>query len=145
MSSQALPHPATQDLRRRLVTKSIVRQALVDSFVKLLPQHQWRNPVMFVVYLGSILTTILFVQALGSGGEAAPGFILHVTIWLWFTVLFANFAEAIAEGRSKAQADALRSAKRDTLAKKLKRGEKSHEFQAVPSTALRKGDFYLVE
>ena len=146
MSSPAIPvTPAPQDLRRRLVTKSIMQQALLDSFVKLLPQHQWRNPVMFVVYLGSILTTILWIQALGGGGEAAPGFILHVTIWLWFTVLFANFAEAIAEGRSKAQADALRSAKRDTVAKKLKRAEKSADYESVPSTTLRKGDLYLVE
>src|SRR5476649_838158 len=146
MSSQAIPTvPVPQDLRRRLVTKSIFKQALADSFVKLLPQHQWRNPVMFVVYLGSILTTILWFLALGGGGEAAPGFILHVTIWLWFTVLFANFAEAIAEGRSKAQADALRSAKRDTMAKKLKQGKKSPDFASVPSTQLRKGDFYLVE
>ena len=146
MSSPAIPAvPVPQDLRRRLVTKSIMRQALIDSFVKLLPQHQWRNPVMFVVYLGSILTTILWVQAIGGGGEAAPGFILHVTIWLWFTVLFANFAEAIAEGRSKAQADALRSAKRDTIAKKLKRAERSPDYLGVPSTTLRKGDLYLVE
>src|ERR1700681_395846 len=139
MSSQALPHPAAQDLRRRLVTKPIFRQALIDSFVKLLPQHQWRNPVMFVVYLGSLLTTILWAHSLGGHGEAAPGFILHVTIWLWFTVLFANFAEAIAEGRSKAQADALRSAKRDTMAKKLARPEKAATFSNVPSSALRKG------
>ncbi|MFZ3322786.1 MAG: potassium-transporting ATPase subunit KdpB [Usitatibacter sp.] len=146
MSSPALPSAQVpQDLRRRLVTKSIMQRALIDSFVKLLPQHQWRNPVMFVVYLGSILTTILWVQALGGGGEAAPGFILHVTIWLWFTVLFANFAEAIAEGRSKAQADALRSAKRDTIAKKLKRAERTPDYEGVPSTTLRKGDLYLVE
>src|ERR1700686_5836916 len=143
MTTQALsPSPM---ISRGLVTPDILRAALVESFVKLLPQHQWRNPVMFVVYLGSILTSILFVQALGGGGEAAPGFILHVTIWLWFTVLFANFAEAIAEGRSKAQADALRSAQRDTMAKKLKRGQKSTDYESVPSTALRKGDFYLVE
>jgi K+-transporting ATPase ATPase B chain len=146
MSSQALSTVAVpHDPRRRLVTKSILRQALVDSFVKLLPQHQWRNPVMFVVYLGSILTTILFVLAVGGGGETAPGFILHVTIWLWFTVLFANFAEAIAEGRSKAQADALRSAKRDTMAKKLARAQRAREYANVPSTTLRKGDYFLVE
>jgi K+-transporting ATPase ATPase B chain len=145
MSSQALPHiPVAQDLRRRLVTKPILRRALVDSFVKLLPQHQWRNPVMFVVYLGSLLTTILFVHSL-LVGDADAGFILHVTIWLWFTVLFANFAEAIAEGRSKAQADALRSAKRDTMAKKLARAQKGSGFSSVPSTQLRKGDFFLVE
>src|SRR5471030_2973983 len=146
MSSPAIPAvSAPQNLRRRLVTKSIMRQALIDSFVKLLPQHQWRNPVMFVVYLGSILTTVLFFHALGGHGEASPGFILHVTIWLWFTVLFANFAEAIAEGRSKAQADALRSAKRDTMAKKLKRGQKSAKWSPVASATLRKGDVFLVE
>ncbi|HUL55344.1 MAG TPA: potassium-transporting ATPase subunit B, partial [Usitatibacter sp.] len=142
---QASPAAVSQELRRKLVTKSILRRALIDSLVKLLPQHQWRNPVMFVVYLGSILTTILFVQALGGHGEAAPGFILHVTIWLWFTVLFANFAEAIAEGRSKAQADALRSAKRDTIAKKLARPNKASSWTGVPSTTLRKGDHFLVE
>jgi len=142
---QATSTPVPQELRRKLVTKSILRQALIDSFVKLLPQHQWRNPVMFVVYLGSILTTVLFVQALGGHGEAAPGFILHVTVWLWFTVLFANFAEAIAEGRSKAQADALRSAKRDTVAKKLTRPNKGSSWNGVPSTTLRKGDCFLVE
>ncbi|HXN16604.1 MAG TPA: potassium-transporting ATPase subunit KdpB [Usitatibacter sp.] len=146
MSTPALSHPPIAlDLRRRLVTPSIVRRALIDACVKLLPQHQWRNPVMFVVYLGSILTTILWVQALGGHGEAAAGFILHVTIWLWFTVLFANFAEAIAEGRSKAQADALRSAKRDTIAKKLKRAERGADYTNVPSTALRKDELFLVE
>src|ERR1700687_3654872 len=146
MSTPAFSQPPLAlDLRRRLVTPSIVRRALIDACVKLLPQHQWRNPVMFVVYLGSILTTILWVQALGGHGEAAAGFILHVTIWLWFTVLFANFAEAIAEGRSKAQADALRSAKRDTIAKKLKRAERGADYTNVPSTALRKEELFLVE
>ena len=132
-------------LRRRLVTKPIVRRALVDAFVKLLPQHQWRNPVMFVVYLGAILTSALFVHSLGGHGEAAPGFILHITVWLWFTVLFANFAEAIAEGRSKAQADSLRSAKRDTMAKKLAGARRDTAATSVASSTLRKGDFFLVE
>src|SRR6202521_1122782 len=131
MSTQALP--PSHALPRSLVTTSIVQQALVESFVKLLPQHQWRNPVMFVVYVGSILTTILFIQALGGHGEAPAGFILAVTVWLWFTVLFANFAEAVAEGRSKAQADALRAAKRDTMARKLARPEKAAAFSNVPS------------
>src|ERR1700704_3608441 len=115
MNTQAVL-PST-NLPRSLVSRSIVRDALLQAFVKLLPQHQWRNPVMFVVYVGSILTTILWFQALAGHGEAPAGFILAVMLWLWFTVLFANFAEAIAEGRSKAQADALRSAKRDTVAK----------------------------
>jgi K+-transporting ATPase ATPase B chain len=130
---------------RGLVTPGILRAALVESFVKLLPQHQWRNPVMFVVYIGSMLTTGLYVQALGGHGEAPAGFILAVTIWLWFTVLFANFAEAVAEGRSKAQAAALRGAKRDTMAKKLDAPRKGANWSLVTSTALRKGDVFLVE
>jgi K+-transporting ATPase ATPase B chain len=130
---------------RKLVTRNIFRQALVDSFVKLLPQHQWRNPVMFVVYVGSILTTILWVQALAGKGEAPAGFIFAVSLWLWITVLFANFAEAIAEGRSKAQADALRSAKRDVIAKKLPGTARTAAFSLTPSTRLAKGDVFLVE
>jgi len=130
---------------RKLVTPGIFRQALRDTFAKLLPQHQWRNPVMFVVYLGSILTTILWAQALGGKGEAAPGFILAVSLWLWITVLFANFAEAIAEGRSKAQADALRSAKRDVMAKKLPSRVRTAPVTPTPSTRLVKGDIFLVE
>jgi K+-transporting ATPase ATPase B chain len=140
------PHPATASLHRVLVTPEIFRRALTDALVKLLPQHQWRNPVMLVVWIGSALTTILWLQALFGAGEAPAGFILAVTLWLWFTVLFANFAEAIAEGRSKAQADALRSAKRDVMAKKLATPDRlraSHTL--VRSTALRKGDLFLVE
>src|SRR5215472_10606778 len=143
MSTQALaaiPLPP-----RALVTRGILREALADSFVKLLPQQQWKNPVMFVVYLGSFLTTILWVQALAGHGEAPAGFILAVTLWLWFTVLFANFAEAVAEGRSKAQAAALRSAKRDTQAMKLEKPSKAAKWTLVPSTSLRKGDVFLIE
>ncbi len=136
---------ARSALPRSLVTPGIVRQAVLESFVKLLPQHQWRNPVMFVVYVGSMLTTILWVQALAGHGEAPAGFILAVTLWLWFTVLFANFAEALAEGRSKAQAAALRSAKRDTMAKKLDKPNKGSSWAAVTSSTLRKGDVFLVE
>ncbi|HWN29975.1 MAG TPA: potassium-transporting ATPase subunit B, partial [Burkholderiales bacterium] len=135
---------AIPTMRRSLVTKDIFRQALIDACVKLLPQHQWRNPVMFVVYLGSILTTILFLQALGGKGEAPAGFILAVTLWLWFTVLFANFAEAIAEGRSKAQAAALRAVKRDVMAKKLAKPKHDASVTKVSSTQLRKGDVFLV-
>jgi K+-transporting ATPase ATPase B chain len=143
VSAPALPPvPA---LPRRLVTKSIFQQALVDSLVKLLPQHQWRNPVMFVVYIGSILTTFLYFQALGGKGEAPAGFILAVSLWLWFTVLFANFAEAVAEGRSKAQAAALRAVKREVGAKKLSAARRDASFSWVPSTELRKGNLFLVE
>ncbi|MGZ5173122.1 MAG: potassium-transporting ATPase subunit KdpB [Burkholderiales bacterium] len=145
MSTQVLPSTQAPVPARPLVTRSILREALVESFVKLLPQHQWRNPVMFVVYVGSILTTILYVQALVGTGEAAPGFILAVTLWLWFTVLFANFAEAVAEGRSKAQAAALRSAKCDTTAKKLKTAQRATNWSSVASSSLRKGDLFQVD
>ena len=137
--------PPVHALPRALLTKSIFQQALIDSLVKLLPQHQWRNPVMFVVYVGSILTTILYVQALAGQGEAPAGFILAVTLWLWFTVLFANFAEAVAEGRSKAQAAALRAVKREVGAKKLGTAQRDAAFTWTPSTDLRKGDLFLVE
>src|SRR5882762_8603435 len=104
---------------RSLFDPTIVRQAIIDSFRKLTPRRQVRNPVMFVVYIGSMLTTVLWVQALVGKGEAPAGFILGVALWLWFTVLFANFAEALAEGRSKAQAAALRGLKQTVMAKKL--------------------------
>jgi K+-transporting ATPase ATPase B chain len=146
MSTTQVAHtPSGVSLHRALVTPQIFRDALKEAFVKLLPQHQWRNPVMLVVWIGSILTTILWIQALVAKGEAAAGFILAIALWLWFTVLFANFAEAIAEGRSKAQADALRSAKRDVIAKKLDGPQRSSTQSRVASTALRKGDLFLVE
>jgi len=100
---------------------------------------------MFVVYVGSILTTLLFVQALTGRGEAPAGFILAVSVWLWFTVLFANFAEAMAEGRGKAQAASLRKARRDVRAKRLARPARNAEYTTIPGTALRKGDVVLVE
>src|SRR5476649_2015766 len=143
MTTQVLS--PTPSISRGLVTPGILREALVDSFVKLLPQHQWRNPVMFVVYIGSLLTTGLYFQALAGHGEAPAGFILAVTVCLWFTVLFANFAEAVAEGRSKAQAAALRGAKRDTMAKKLDAPRKGANQALVASGTLRKGDVFLVE
>jgi len=82
---------------------ALVMPAIAESFKKLNPRVQWRNPVMFVVYVGSLLTTVLFVQAAKGQGEAPLWFILAIALWLWFTVLFANFAEALAEGRSKAK------------------------------------------
>ena len=124
--------------------RDLARTALVDSFRRLTPRYQWRNPVMFVVYIGSILTTILWLQALFGKGEAPAGFILAVTLWLWVTLLSANFAEAIAEGRSKAQAASLKSARKDTTARKLARPDRSAAQTAVPSASLRKGDVVLV-
>src|SRR5881396_3890822 len=108
---------------RSLFDATIVRQAIVDSFRKLTPRRQVRNPIMFVVYVGSILTTLLWVQALVGKGEAPGWFIFWVSMWLWFTVLFANFAEAMAEGRGKAQAASLRKARRDLEAKRLRKGQ----------------------
>src|SRR5262249_33757162 len=106
---------STHAKARPLLDPEIVRGAIIASLQKLDPRHQFKNPVMFVVLVGSVLTTILFLQALGGHGEASAGFILAVSLWLWFTVLFANFAEAMAEGRGKAQADALRKARRDIV------------------------------
>jgi K+-transporting ATPase ATPase B chain len=122
----------------------LVKPAVLDAFRKLDPRVQWRNPVMFVVYVGSILTTALWVQALGGHGEAAAGFILAVALWLWFTVLFANFAEALAEGRSKAQAASLRGLKKETWAKLLKGPHAITEWSKVFASQLRKGDFVVV-
>ncbi|WP_153131224.1 potassium-transporting ATPase subunit KdpB [Dechloromonas hortensis] len=119
--------------------------AVADAFRKLNPAVQWRNPVMFVVYVGSILTTILWLQALGGKGEAPAGFILTITIWLWFTVLFANFAEALAEGRSKAQAASLRGLKKETWAKKLLEPKYGAKWNLVPATDLRKGDVIVIQ
>jgi potassium-transporting ATPase ATP-binding subunit len=129
---------------RSLFDVAIVKQAIVDSFRKLTVKRQVRNPVMFVVYVGSILTTLLWVEAVVGKGEAPPWFIFSVSVWLWFTVLFANFAEAMAEGRGKAQAASLRKARRDLQAKRLTRSGE-HDFDLIRASALRKGDRVLVE
>lgn len=128
-----------------LMDKALVLPALRAAFTKLNPRVQWRNPVMFVVYIGSILTTLLWLNALGGQGDQGAGFVLAVAVWLWFTVLFANFAEALAEGRSKAQAASLRTLKKSNWAKKLK--EPRHGGTWLPEQAenLRKGDVVLVE
>src|SRR5688500_4557144 len=97
----------------------LVMPAIAASFTKLDPRRMVKNPVMFVVEVVSVLVTGLWVQALLGRGEAAGGFILAVAVWLWITVLFANFAEAMAEGRGRAQAEALRKTRRDTMAKRL--------------------------
>ncbi len=124
---------------------ALVRPAIVDAFKKLTPRTQFRNPVMFCVYVGSILTTILWIAALVGQAEAPAGFILAIALWLWFTVLFANFAEALAEGRSKAQAASLRSAKRDVMAKKLNEPHPKSPIRITTATELRRGDVVLVE
>ncbi|WP_080408542.1 potassium-transporting ATPase subunit KdpB [Burkholderia ubonensis] len=134
-------HSAT----RSMFDPALLRPAIVDAFKKLTPRTQFRNPVMFCVYVGSILTTILWIAALQGQAEAPAGFILAIALWLWFTVLFANFAEALAEGRSKAQAASLRSAKRDVMAKKLNEPHPKSPIRITTATELRRGDVVLVE
>lgn len=124
---------------------ALVRPAIVDSFKKLTPRTQFRNPVMFCVYVGSILTTILWIAACAGQAEAPAGFILAIALWLWFTVLFANFAEALAEGRSKAQAASLRSAKKDVMAKLLDVISRTAEVRMTTASDLRRGNVVLVE
>jgi K+-transporting ATPase ATPase B chain len=128
-----------------LFDPALVKPAIASAFGKLDPRVQWRNPVMFVVYVGSIITSILWVQALGGQGEASQGFILAIALWLWFTVLFANFAEAMAEGRSKAQASSLRSMKRKVIAKKLEKPVHGSSWHPQEADELRKGAVVLVE
>jgi K+-transporting ATPase ATPase B chain len=113
-----------------LLDPALLKPALAAAFTKLNPRVQWRNPVMFVVFIGSILTTLFGVLALHSG-DGTANFVLSVAVWLWFTVLFANFAEALAEGRAQAQASSLRSLKKSTMAKKL-REPKYGRFAAGP-------------
>jgi K+-transporting ATPase ATPase B chain len=125
---------------RPLLDPPIVKRAIGDSFVKLHPRLMMKNPVMFVVEVGAAMTTLEVFKDLAMGANI--GFTLQITIWLWFTVLFANFAEAMAEGRGKAQADTLRKTKTETMAKRLKNGKK---YETVAATELRRGDVVLVE
>ena len=127
--------------KRSLWDMKIVRRAAWDSVVKLHPVTMMRNPVMFVVEVGSVVTTVLLIQE-RMHGQPGFGFNLQITLWLWFTVLFANFAEAMAEGRGKAQADALRRAKAETMANRLLADGKT---ETVPGSKLRSGDMVLVE
>jgi potassium-transporting ATPase ATP-binding subunit len=133
--------PKAQSLS--LFDRSIVRRAVIDSFHKLSPRQVAKNPVMFVVEIGSILTTMVLVRDLihRASASAPVWFTALVTIWLWFTVIFANFAEAVAEGRGKAQADTLRKMRKETMARKLVNGKE----EQVASSSLRKGDTVVVE
>lgn len=140
----------TQFRKRPSFRRELYQRAIVDSFARLNPRWMVRNPVMFVVEVGSVLTTALWIQALGGHGEAPTAFIGAISLWLWFTVLFANFSEALAEGRGKAQAEALRKARQETAAKRLSGPAQNVEgalakSQVVSSTELRKDDLYLVE
>ena len=139
----AIAQPAARS--RPALAPSAIRSAARDAVRKLDPRHMLRNPVMFTVELGSAFTTVLFVHAAATGrGDAAPGFILAIAAWLWFTVLFANFAEAIAEARGKAQADALRRSRTLSTARLLRDARDRTTTEAVPAVRLRKGDVVLV-
>ena len=118
----------------------ILRRAIGDAFRKLHPRTMARNPVMFVVEIGSVLTTLRLTQDVATGGGNL-GFEVQITVWLWLTVLFANFAEAMAEGRGKAQADTLRRAKTETVAR---RERPDGTDEVVPAPSLRKGDIVRV-
>ncbi|CVE09755.1 potassium-transporting ATPase subunit KdpB [Serratia marcescens] len=131
--------------QRALFEPALVRTALIDAVKKLAPRVQWRNPVMFVVYIGSILTTAIWLAILTGQTDGAAAFTGSVALWLWFTVLFANFAEALAEGRSKAQAESLKGTKKTSWAKKLAGPRRDGATEKVAAESLRKGDIVLVE
>src|SRR5580700_6595683 len=126
---------------------AILRAAIRASFVKLDPRVLAKNPVMFVVAVGSLLTSVLVVRDLVAPPDtAAPvWFSIAITLWLWFTVLFANFAEAVAEGRGKAQAETLRKMRKETVARKLVDGKVDGKDTPVPASDLRKGDLVVCE
>lgn len=129
-----------------LSDKKMMMRAIKDSFIKLKPKTQAGNPVMLLVYLSAIMTTGLWLISLIFGiGDAPTGYTCAIAVILWFTVLFANFAEAIAEGRGKAQADSLRKAKKDVDAHKIPSPDQKDRITVIPSTSLKKGDFVLVK
>ena len=130
-----------------LTDKAIVGRAVKDAFRKLAPKDQIKNPVMFLVYVSAILTTVLFVLSLFgiSDGIVSSGFILAITVILWLTSLFSNFAEAIAEGRGKAQADTLRASRRDVMAHRLSDPANHDRAEEITGASLQKGDVYIVK
>ncbi|HEQ1858851.1 TPA: potassium-transporting ATPase subunit KdpB [Providencia alcalifaciens] len=130
--------------KTQLFDSKLVRQSTIDAIKKLTPQAQWRNPVMFVVYIGSIITTLLWIAMVAGYSEGNAWFSGMVTLWLWFTVLFANFAEALAEGRSKAQAQSLKGVKQQSRATKLATASLDAPQEMVSSDQLRKGDIVLI-
>lgn len=135
----------TTDTKSKMMSKDMVLRAIKDSFIKLSPKTQAENPVMLLVYISAILTTVLYIISFFNIKDASPIFTLEIAIILWFTVLFANFAEAIAEGRGKAQADSLRAAKKDVEAFKIPSLDNKEAVTVVSSATLTKGDFVLVK
>src|SRR5215471_16439197 len=133
---------ARQTDKQAIWNRQIVRQAILDAFIKLSPRKMMKNPVMFVVEVGSFLTTIYFIYGLARPvpNSTNPKFELQITLWLWFTVLFANFAEAMAEGRGKAQADNLRKSRTETIAHRFV----NNHTEDVPAPELRLNDVVVV-
>ncbi|MBD8163919.1 potassium-transporting ATPase subunit KdpB [Erwinia persicina] len=131
--------------QQALFDGALMRTALLDAFKKLDPRTQVRNPVMFVVWLGSMLTTLLAIGMASGNMSGDTGFTAAIAVWLWFTVLFANMAEALAEGRSKAQANSLKGITKTSFAKKLGEPKYGASHQSVAAESLRKGDWVLVE
>ncbi|HBS23708.1 MAG TPA: potassium-transporting ATPase subunit B, partial [Thalassospira sp.] len=127
----------------RLLDGALVRTASIEAFRKLDPRIMICNPVMFMVEAGAVMATVISIHTGMTGGPDLSA-LIQITVWLWFTVLFANFAEAVAEGRGKARADSLRSTNKETQAKKLRNGEKT-AVEMVASSRLSPGDFVLVE
>ncbi len=132
-------------VRTSALSRKLLASAVGDAFRKLSPRQQFRNPVMFVVFVCSLFTTGLWMQALDGHGEAPARFIFAISVWLWFTLLFANFAEAIAEGRGKAQAASLRGARRDVIAHKIASLERRDTIVIGSASDLRKGDMVIVK
>ncbi|CAX61870.1 MULTISPECIES: potassium-transporting ATPase subunit KdpB [Erwinia] len=131
--------------QQALFDGALIRVALGDALKKMSPRVQFRNPVMFVVWLGSVLTTLLALAMLAGKTPGSAGFTGAISLWLWFTVLFANFAEALAEGRSKAQANSLKGIQKTSYAKKMAAAKYGSAHQQVAADSLRKGDVVLVE
>lgn len=127
------------------VDKKVFGRAIKDSFIKLEPKTQLQNPVMLLVYISAILTSVLWIVSLFGVKDVSSGYTLAITVILWFTCIFANFAEAIAEGRGKAQADALRASKKDVEAHQIPSVDKKEQVTAVSSAALKKGDIVIVK
>lgn len=132
-------------MEKKSINRNILADSLKQSFVKLSPRIQVKNPVMLVVYIGAILTTVLYFLSFDKVKDESSGYILAVSLILWFTVLFANFAEAIAEGRGRAQADTLRQARKDVRTKKLKSADNVDEYIEILSANLKKGDIVYVK
>src|ERR1700745_4356355 len=137
VQSVRLGHSPMKSRKKAIWEWKIIRRAIWDSLLKLNPIKMMANPVMFVVEIGSVITTVLLFK-----GGAAFKFNLQITLWLWFTVVFANFAEAMAEGRGKAQADTLRRARAETIANRLIGSD--GRVEKVPSSKLRTGDMVFV-